>query len=139
MCNLKHQTGDFLIEAMVGTLITALVSLGTLAITTRVMVTQEEMVRQETVVTSLRERLYNPAAKCAAKGENPVVVKAPIKLSDRNAEISEVCSRHTETYRFNDKNYEVDLQITASAVLAADGKAVDYAVGLQAPARANSP
>lgn len=139
MNSFKYQTGDFLIEAMVGTLITALVSLGTLAITTHVMVTQEEMVRQEIVVTSLRERLYTPQAKCAAKGENSVPVKDDIKLLERNAVISELCSRHTEKYRFNDKDYEVDLQITASSVLAADGATVNYAVGLQAPVRENSP
>ena len=59
MYSLKQQTGDFLIEAMIGTLITALVSLGTLAITSRVLLTQEEMSRQEVVVTTLREQLYN--------------------------------------------------------------------------------
>lgn len=67
MRSLKHQTGDFLIEAMIGTLITAIVSLGTLAITTRVMLTQEEMIRQETIVTLLREQLYGQNANVAAK------------------------------------------------------------------------
>lgn len=61
-----RQRGDFLIEAMVGALIVAIVSLGTLAISTRVMLTQEEMVRQETIVTTLRERLYTHDPSTAA-------------------------------------------------------------------------
>jgi Tfp pilus assembly protein PilV len=66
MKSLKFQRGDFLIEAMVGALIVALVSLGTLAISTRVMLTQEEMVRQETIVTTLREKLHNNDKSSAA-------------------------------------------------------------------------
>ncbi|RYD86298.1 MAG: hypothetical protein EOP50_22625, partial [Sphingobacteriales bacterium] len=69
MNSLKYQTGDFLIEAMVGTMLTALVSLGTLAISSRVMLTQEEMVRQETIVTSLREKLHNHDPSSAATNQ----------------------------------------------------------------------
>ncbi len=67
MRSLHQQKGDFLIEAMIGTLITALVSLGTLAITSRVMLTQEEMSRQETIVTLVREQLYGRNSYDAAK------------------------------------------------------------------------
>lgn len=67
MRSLHQQKGDFLIEAMIGTLITALVSLGTLAITSRVMLTQEEMSRQETIVTLVREQLYGQNRNDAAK------------------------------------------------------------------------
>lgn len=76
MNNPSYQRGDFLIEAMVGALIVALVSLGTLAISTRVMLTQEEMVRQETIVTTLRERLHNNDPSTAASNQCAVPAAA---------------------------------------------------------------
>jgi Tfp pilus assembly protein PilV len=69
MKTITHQRGDFLIEAMVGALIVAIVSLGTLAISSRVLMTQEEMVRQETIVTTLRERLHNHDPSTAATNQ----------------------------------------------------------------------
>lgn len=107
MYSLKQQTGDFLIEAMIGTLITALVSLGTLAITSRVLLTQEEMVRQEFVVATLREQLYTIPPYAAAKLRciNPdVKVTAERRLVFRQrdtnitADATEGCTPLAEVY-----------------------------------------
>ncbi len=106
MYSLKQQTGDFLVEAMIGTLITALVSLGTLAITSRLMLTQEEMVRQEFVVAALREQLYNrdpfagatvrcPAANAVASERSLVIRK---RGQDITTEATETCTPLTEQY-----------------------------------------
>lgn|GEM_PF-5043861 len=107
MYSLKQQTGDFLIEAMIGTLITALVSLGTLAITSRVLLTQEEMSRQELVVTTLREELYNRdpfavgAVRCQLAGSD-AETQGRIDVRERKQTISasftEKCSPLLETY-----------------------------------------
>jgi hypothetical protein len=95
MYSLKQQTGDFLVEAMIGTLITALVSLGTLEITSRVMLTQEEMVRQEFVVAALREQLYNRDPFSAAKlrcnnpnNNNKVTSARPLVIKQRGLDIA---------------------------------------------------
>ncbi|HMW49041.1 MAG TPA: hypothetical protein PK011_10825 [Marinagarivorans sp.] len=109
MYSLKQQSGDFLIEAMIGTLITALVSLGTLAITSRVMLTQEEMVRQEFVVATLREELYtrDPFSAATVRCNNPnnnnkVTAARRLDFTQRGVNIAanatDGCTPLTEVY-----------------------------------------
>ncbi|RYZ83455.1 MAG: hypothetical protein EOO68_32950 [Moraxellaceae bacterium] len=106
MYSLKHQTGDFLIEAMIGTLITALVSLGTLKITSHVMLTQGEMVRQETIVTVLREQLYTHDPNEPTKNQctNGTQAAAKNKFTHLgNVTFTPSCPVVNETYSLNGK------------------------------------
>lgn len=119
MTSLKFQRGDFLIEAMVGALIVALVSLGTLAISSRVMLTQEEMVRQETIVTTLREKLHNndnssaDFNQCAASAANRTF-KLPNK-GDVKYEVKNCTAREVK-YIVGGKTYTLTLPMADLSV-----------------------
>jgi Tfp pilus assembly protein PilV len=111
--NLKYQTGDFLIEAMIGILITALVSLGMLFISSRVLQTQEEMVRQETIVAVLGEKLRNhyldnPAFNQCAAGANHT-----FELPSRGQVTYQVrnCTPRTVNYSLGGQTYTVNLPL----------------------------
>jgi len=118
MYNLKRQTGDFLIEAMVGTMITALVSLGMLAISSRVMLTQGEMGRQEAIVTTLREQLHNhdpntPAANQCALAADQRKFTLPDKT---NLTYSVNCPNRTVQYSIGGKTYTLSLPMADMSV-----------------------
>ncbi|HEY6529336.1 MAG TPA: hypothetical protein VIZ65_11630 [Cellvibrionaceae bacterium] len=140
MHNLKHQTGDFLIEAMIGTLITALVSLGTLKITSHVMLTQEEMVRQETIVTVLREQLYthNPNDPVKNQCVGGAKADAESKLAHLNrgsVTYTSECLALSETYSLDGKALApVALPVVYVSIkvpVASDPNGVDeYALGV---------
>lgn len=142
MYSLKQQTGDFLIEAMIGTLITALVSLGTLAITSRVLLTQEEMSRQEVVVTTLREQLYNRdpfvAATPRCQTGNDVETQGRINVKERGQTVSvdavERCSSVSETYvhPITATPYAINFEAVNLSIKVPAGRGtdtLDYALG----------
>jgi hypothetical protein len=117
MNSLKYQTGDFLIEAMVGTMLTALVSLGTLAISSRVMLTQEEMVRQETIVTSLREKLHNHDPSSAATNQCTAAEAArTLTLPQGQLSYTVNCPVRQVNYSIGGKTYVVTLPIADMSV-----------------------
>lgn len=113
-----RQRGDFLIEAMVGALIVAIVSLGTLAISTRVLSTQEEMVRQETIVTTLRERLYNHHPSTAALNQCAASEsERKFSLPNRGEVTYKVtCAVKAVTYAVGAVNYQLTLPLSDLSV-----------------------
>ena len=144
MYSLKHQTGDFLVEAMIGALITALMSLGTLIITSRVLFSQEEMLRQETLVTEFRQLLYNhnpsdnttiqcPGASGGGSNKKDFELKNRGKVS-----ITASCPVQTETYRINGTDRApVSLPLVQLSVkVPVPGEkdaSVEYALGVKPP------
>lgn len=138
MRSINQQKGDFLIEAMIGTLITALVSLGTLAITSHVMLTQEDMARQEAIVIGLREHLYSPKASCVPVGGEFVPATGKINLPGGTKDVSSQCAAHNEIYSINGKNYPVELNIVASSLTIVGPKSeeIEYGLGFKNPEKA---
>jgi hypothetical protein len=139
MRSLHQQKGDFLIEAMIGTLITALVSLGTLAITSHVLLTQEEMTRQETIVTLAREQLYgqnrNDAAKnlCSSEAAKTSAAQKFSVLKRGNVAYTVSCpEKVTEKYSLNGKPLtEVELPLVyVSVKVPVPGKKENYEYSL---------
>jgi hypothetical protein len=130
MNTFKRQKGDFLIEAMVGTMITALVSLGMLAISSRVMLTQEEMGRQEAIVTSLRERLQSHNPNDAATDQCKLAeAKRSLTLPDKTALTYVVnCPSRTVDYKIGGKTYTVNLPMADMTVTNSATKAT-YTLG----------
>lgn len=57
--NLKAQTGDFLIEAMIGVLLMGIVGMGMSYVASRVSVSQKDMAMQEIVIGKLRGLLIS--------------------------------------------------------------------------------
>lgn len=118
MYTLKRQQGDFLIEAMVGTMITALVSLGMLAISSRVMLTQEEMGRQEAIVTNLREQLHNHNPNVATSNQCTLSDdKRKFTLPDKTALTYSVnCPARSVQYSIGGQTYTLSLPIADMTV-----------------------
>jgi Tfp pilus assembly protein PilV len=109
MNSLHRQRGDFLIEAMIGILITAIVSLGMLAISSRVMLTQEEMVRQETIVAVLGDKLRSQRTnQCTATAADRTFA-----LPNRGQVVYSLphCTATQVNYVLGGKTYTVNLPL----------------------------
>lgn len=130
MYSLKRQSGDFLIEAMVGTMITALVSLGMLAISSRVMLTQEEMGRQEAIVTTLREELHSHNPNETALDQCKLAdANRKFTLPDKTELTYKVnCPTRSVEYKFGGKTYTLSLPMADMSVTNESTKAT-YTLG----------
>ncbi len=78
MNNVKKQNGDFLIEALIGMVLLAIIGLGIVHTSSRATVVQRNMYLQEIAINSLRTALLQHRTGTIDVCNNPPTIKFPI-------------------------------------------------------------
>ena len=98
---------------MIGALLTVLISLGIIAISSRVMSTQEEMGLQETLVATLREKMYGHNLTSSSNQCTASAALRTLTLPNRGQVTYTVnhCTPRVINYTFNGQTYTVNLPL----------------------------
>lgn len=81
LSSLRQQRGDFLLEALIGMVLMAIISMGVVYVTSKASVSQRDMQVQEIAKSQLRTKLQNGINLCAANQTITVPGKADATIS----------------------------------------------------------
>lgn len=79
--SLRQQRGDFLLEALIGMVLMAIISMGVVYVTSKASVSQRDMQVQEIAKSQLRTKLQNGINLCAANQTITVPGKADTAIT----------------------------------------------------------